>query len=89
VAREVYSIVSSVGKANRIDTFNGNFGLLRGVAAAVLVLFVAAALIAKGARILAVLAALFVLAIERMHRFSRHYAIELFVQFLLVKGAPP
>ena len=24
-----------------------------------------------------------------MHRFSRHYAIELFVQLLLVKAAPP
>jgi hypothetical protein len=85
VAREAYAIVAAAGKAARVDTFNGNFGLLRGLAAAFLVLFVAAIIVGKSIWILVTLAVLFALAVQRMHRFSRHYAIELFVQFLLVK----
>jgi hypothetical protein len=60
---------------------------LRGVAAAFLVLFVAAAIVGKSAWVLVALAILFALAFQRMLRFSRHYAIELFVQLLLVKEA--
>jgi hypothetical protein len=61
---------------------------LRGLAAAFLVLFVTAIIIGKSAWILVALAVLFALALQRMDRFSRHYAIELFVQFLQVKNGP-
>jgi hypothetical protein len=86
IAREVYAVVSAAGRAARVDTFNGNFGLLRGVAAAMLVLLVVAAILGKGAWVLVGLAVLFALALQRMHRFYRLYAIELFVQLLHTKN---
>ena len=36
--------------------------------------------------VVGIFGALFLLAMQRMHRFSNHYALELFVQYLLVKG---
>jgi hypothetical protein len=36
-----------------------------------------------------VLVVLFLLALHRMHCYSRHYATELFVQFLALKSAKP
>jgi len=88
VAREVYSIVAHAGQAGRVDRFNGNYGLVRGLAAALLVLLIAAIVTAKGAIVIAILLALFVLAMQRMDRFGRRYALELFVQYLLVQNTP-
>lgn len=88
VVREVYSIVAAAGKAGRIDTFNGNYGLLRGLAASLLVLFIAAIVFAKGLYVIGALVLLFWLALQRMHRFGKHYALELFIQFLLVSAKP-
>jgi hypothetical protein len=34
---KVHAVVSGAGKVARVDTFNGNYGLLRGLAAAFLV----------------------------------------------------
>ena len=86
VTREAYAVVLSAGKAARVDTFNGNFGLMRGVAAAVLVLFVAAAILAKSPWVLVGLAIVLALALQRMHRFYRYYAVEVFLQLLLLKA---
>lgn len=83
ITRQIYADIAGAGRAARVDTFNGNYGLNRGIAAALLV--VAAAVLLNGSRSLelavAVLGA-FSLALYRMHRFGRHYARELFVQFL-------
>jgi hypothetical protein len=83
VTRQVYAEVAGAGRAARIDVFNGNYGLNRGIGAGLLVVLVIALInwpvdwtFAGG-----VTAAL-ALAIYRMHRFARHYAREVFVQFL-------
>jgi hypothetical protein len=89
IVREVYAEVLGAGKAARIDTFSGSYGLMRGLAAAFVVAFVLAIVAGKGATVLGVPAVLFLLAMHRMHRYSRHYATELFVQFLALKSAKP
>lgn len=89
LTRQVYAAVSTQGKAGRIDTFNGNYGLNRGLAAVLLPLAVwmlvaklsswevaLGLIVASGA------------AIYRMHQFGRRYAQELFVQFLQLPQPP-
>jgi hypothetical protein len=86
VVREVYAEVLAAGKAARVDTFNGSYGLMRGLAAAFVVLFVLALVTGKGVVVLGTLVVLFLLALHRMHRYSQHYATELFTQFLVAHG---
>jgi hypothetical protein len=52
------------------------------------VLFIAAIVFAKGLYVISALVLLFLLALQRMHRFGKHYALELFIQFLLVSAKP-
>jgi hypothetical protein len=83
VSRQVYAAVAAATRSSRVDTFNGNYGLNRGLAAAFLVLGIVTLIQSRAnwpyALGLAIAAAL---ALFRMHRFGRHYARELFVQFL-------
>jgi hypothetical protein len=88
IAREVYSVVAAAGRAARVDVFNGNYGLMRGLAATFLVLLVVSIVMGKSWCVVGVVAALFALALQRMHRVSKHYAVELFVQCILIAGAP-
>jgi len=88
IVREVYAVVSSAGKAARVDTFNGNYGLLRGLAATFLALIIVAVVLGKGLYVVAVLVILLLLAVQRMHRFAVHYATELFTQYLLLSNDP-
>lgn len=85
IVREVYSAVASAGKAARVDTFNGNFGLTRGMAAAIIIILVGAVVAHKSLDIEAVLVVMFLLAFYRMQRFGRLYAVELFTQFLTLQ----
>jgi hypothetical protein len=89
IVREVYSEVAGAGKASRVDTFNGNYGLMRGLAAAFVMTFALATVTSQRITALCVLAVLFLLAIYRMHRFGRHYATELFTQFLVAERKTP
>jgi hypothetical protein len=89
VVREVYAEVLTAGRAARVDTFNGSYGLMRGLAAALVVFFVLALVAGKAALILGTIVVLLLLALHRMHRYSQHYATELFTQFLVVKGKNP
>jgi hypothetical protein len=82
IVREVYAELLAAGKVARIDTFNGSYGLMRGLAAAFFVTFALAVTVGKDAATLVALVVLFLLALHRMHRYSQHYAIELFVQYL-------
>jgi hypothetical protein len=84
--REIYAEVLAAGKAARIDTFSGSYGLMRGLAAAFVLIFVLAIVAGKGAVVLGALVLLFLLALHRMHRYSHHYATELFIQFLALRG---
>jgi hypothetical protein len=83
ITRQMYAAVMSAGKNTRVDTFNGNYGLLRGVASALIIALVLVPITPTPSwRLAAVIFAAFCLAVARMHRFGKHYARELFVQFL-------
>jgi hypothetical protein len=86
IVREIYSEVAAAGKAGRVDIFNGNYGLMRGLAAALVVTFILAIVAAKSLTILCVVAVLLLLALHRMNRYGRHYATELFVQYLAIRA---
>lgn len=84
IVRQVFTNIMGQGKTSRIDTFNANYGMNRGIAAALLGLILVA--LGVGAevewKVYAVIAILTGLALLRMHRFGVHYGRELFVQFL-------
>lgn len=83
VTRQVHAVVVMQAKIEQLETFNGNYGLNRGIAAALIVI-AAAILMRDAAGWRAALAAVAgaVVALLRMHRFAKRYARELFVQFL-------
>jgi hypothetical protein len=83
VTRSIYAAVNKAGMAGRVDTFNGNYGMFRGLVAAFL--FSAALVAVVGPcnwTAIAILLVCALLAITRMRRFGVHYSRELFVQFL-------
>lgn len=83
VTRQIYAEVAGTGRAARIDVFNGNYGLNRGIGAGLLVVLVIVFTNWPVDWMFAVgVTAALALAIYRMHRFARHYAREVFVQFL-------
>jgi len=87
IRKQVYSAVRRAGRAERVDIFNGSYGMFRGVAASLIVILVAAFNDLEQARwkLYGVLLVLALLALIRMHRFGVHYARELFVEFLNTK----
>lgn len=84
ITRQVYAVVRKAGCADRIDIFNGNYGMFRGVAASIFVVMAAAwiDLETHNWRLYGVLAVMLCLALLRMNRFCVHYTRELFIQFL-------
>ncbi|MGI9229895.1 MAG: hypothetical protein ACR2P9_08560 [Gammaproteobacteria bacterium] len=83
VTRQIFAAVESAGQAERIETFNGNYGLNRGLCAGLLIVVLAGLTTNPVRYDIVTLAALATLiAAIRMHRFGRHYARELFVRFL-------
>lgn len=83
VTRQAHAAIVSAGRAGRVETFNGNYGLNRGLAAALFVVsLVSLAVQPARCEVAAVGFVVGCLALYRMHRFARHYARELFVQFL-------
>jgi len=83
ISRQIYADVGKNGKADRVDTFNGNYGLNRGLASACLVLLVVALAHADG-MISAGLAFAALVYGYRAYRFAMYYARELYVQFLVL-----
>lgn len=81
---QIYAIIRAAGKDGRAHTFNGNYGLFRGIVAAALVSSLALLIVhGWGAWRIALAFALAAgLALFRMHRFAVHYARETYVQFL-------
>ncbi len=83
ISRQIYADVAKNGKPERIDTFNGNYGLNRGLSAACLALACVAALQAHWP----VTIGLIVLSgvyVYRAYRFGMHYGRELYLQFLVL-----
>lgn len=74
-------------RADRIETFNGNYGLNRGLASAFIAL-VAVVLIQNWAswKLAAALAIAALVYLYRMHRFGKHFAKE--VLFVFLNGRP-
>jgi hypothetical protein len=89
VGREMNARLVAANRTGRLDVFNGNYGLTRGIAAATLVILAATALLQGLATWKAEvgLAVVFAVALFRMHRFGVHYARELYVQYLDVERA--
>jgi hypothetical protein len=83
ISRQVYADVGKNGKVERIDTFNGNYGLNRGLSAACVALTIAAATQAQWHVVIGFLALTVVFA-YRAYRFGVHYARELYLQFLVL-----
>ena len=83
ITRQVYAAVSAAGRATRVDIFNGNYGLCRGIAAGFLALLVWSVIVNwRLWQVEVGLVILISLAIYRMHRFGVRYARELFVRYL-------
>jgi len=89
ITRQIYAVVSAAKRSARVDTFNGNYGLCRGIISSVFVLlvFVGSVNFCEW-RIELSLLVIFALALYRMHHFGILYARELFVQFLAIDLVP-
>jgi hypothetical protein len=84
VFRQIYATVRAAGRDDRAHTFNGNYGMFRGVVAAAIV-STAAFLVVHGWGawpFCVAFASAALLAVLRMHRFAKHYVRETLVQFL-------
>lgn len=84
ITRQIYAAVQMAGRADRVDIFNGNYGMFRGVTASIIVILVAAFIDVETDpwKLYGALFVMALLALMRMHRFGVHYARELFVQFI-------
>jgi len=83
LAAQLYAKLEKEGRTARIDVFNGNYGLFRGIASALLVTVAVTAFkegLFKTPTV--IMATVFFLALMRMHRFGIHYAAELYRQAL-------
>jgi hypothetical protein len=91
IARQIYADVLAHGKSAKLDSFNGNYSLNRGLAAALLALaLLSLAFSDIDWRIaLGCLLPVAMIYTYRMYRFSVSYAAELYAQFLLLPPQPP
>jgi|SRR6185437_1712325 len=90
ISRQIYADVMSHGKPARIDSFDGNYTLNRGLAAALLALvLISLAFSETDWRVAVGLLPIAVIYTYRMYRFGVSYANELYAQFLLLPAQPP
>jgi hypothetical protein len=85
ISRQIDADVQTHGKNSRVETFNGNYGLSRGLCAAMVALAVGSLLLQPRRWFISLaFAAVSALYLYRMHRFGERYARELYSQFLLL-----
>jgi len=90
ISRQIYADVMSHGKPARIDSFDGNYTLNRGLAAALLALaLLSLAYSETDWRVTVGLLPIAGIYTYRMYRFGVSYASELYAQFLLLPAQPP
>jgi hypothetical protein len=87
ISRQIYAKVTKDGQTVHIDTFNGNYGLNRGLASAMFVLAVLALVQAQWTVALGLIGvgAIF---LYRAYRFGVYYGRELYLQFLVLSDQP-
>lgn len=84
ISRQIYADVAKCGNTTRIDTFNGNYGLSRGLCASTLILAAVAAV--HGDELIALaLCGLAIIYLYRAYKFGVHFGRELYLQFLLLE----
>lgn len=82
ITRQIAAAVRSAGQGGRVDVFNANYGLARGVAVVLISLAGITAAASEAHWMPIVLGVLAVLMVVRMHAFGVNYARELYAQFL-------
>ncbi len=90
IFRQIYAAVRAASRDDRAHTFNGNYGMFRGIVAAAIV-SIGGILIVRGWEawpLCGAFVAAGLLAALRMHRFAKHYARETLVQFLSLPSRP-
>ena len=86
VTCQIYVSLIAQNRTERIDIFNGNYGMNRGIAAVLITLALLTFFSEVGSiKIALLLLGLSFIAISRMSRFAKYYARELFLQFLVNK----
>lgn len=89
VTRQMHTYLDARGRTGRIEMFNAQYGMNRGIAAGFCALIVLL-LVQQGWahwQLMLILFGCVVLAVIRMHRFGVYYAKELFRQFLTAPAA--
>jgi hypothetical protein len=88
--REINAAVRAKGKTDRIEAFNRNYGLLRGISAALIVAGVLVVVVDRNDWVISLmLVAAAAVATYRMTRFGQHYAREMFVEYLRCRDQSP
>lgn len=89
IVNELYGRIKATNLDERAYIFNGHYGLMRGIAASLLLILIVLLVNDINAwRIDLFVFAGFLLAIFRMHRFGKYYARELFTSFLNISELP-
>lgn len=89
ITGQLYARLEKEGRVARIEIFNGNYGLFRGIAASLLVVtFVTIAKHGIWSQATLITSAILVVALLRMNRFGVHYASELYRQALNLAESP-
>jgi len=86
IGTEMAERIKAKGLDARSYLFNGNYGLMRGIAAAFLLIMIALVVTKTGTwQVFAFVAFGFVLALYRMERFGKYYAKALFTAYLNIE----
>jgi len=81
ITSQIHAAVDAEGRAQRISTFNSNYGFHRGLTVSLFLLAIAS--VVAGRMITGIASGLGgLITLYRMHRFACHYGRELFVQAL-------
>lgn len=91
IVRQIYVHIRSSGYVDRIDIFNANYNLFRGVSSSFVSLSIIALVFVDNHRIIIffILIITAILSLLRMHIFGIHYGRELFIQFISIDAPSP